>query len=89
MTHLDHVDGLDDARSEHTRRSTINEGLHGGPNTSGCGLLRVSHSLVGLKKLVIGSPKGGREGERDGRENRKIIRFSRPELQRLEKEEAI
>lgn len=74
MTHLDHVDGLDDARSEHTRRSTINEGLHGGPNTSGCGLLRVSHSLVGLKKLVIGSSKEGR-GRETGEKIGKLLGF--------------
>lgn len=43
-THLDHIDGLDDAGSEHTRGSAIDEGLNGWPDTS-LGLILVSHNL--------------------------------------------
>jgi hypothetical protein len=39
-THLDHINGLDDAGGTHAGQTTIEEGLHGGPE-SGFGLVCV------------------------------------------------
>lgn len=44
VTHLDHIYGLDDTGSQHTRGSAIDKGLNGWPHTS-LGLILVSHSL--------------------------------------------